>query len=103
MDHHHHFGYNTKLTPKKNKNCFIVAKKLQHKWVSLFGGKWVGMVASHNNGVLSYHHSLNPQSPPPQPLLSLAIVYLGSNPMALISIGPRYKGYLCGDDPPTMF
>jgi hypothetical protein len=65
MDHHHHFGYNTKLTPKKNKNCFIVAKKLQHKWVSLFGGKWVGMVASHNNGVLSYHHSLNPQSPPP--------------------------------------
>jgi len=63
------------------------------------------MVASHNNGVLSYHHSLNPQSPPspPQPLLSLAIIYLGSNPMALISIGPRYKGYLCGDDPPTMF
>jgi len=80
MDHHHHFGYNTKLTPKKNKNCFIVAKKLQHKWVSLFGGKWVGMVASHNNGVLSYHHSLNPQSPPPTtPIFGYCISGIKSN------------------------
>jgi hypothetical protein len=58
MDHHH-FGYNTKkLTPKKKSIAFIVAKKLQHKWVTLFGGGGWGMVASHNNGVLSYHHSL---------------------------------------------
>jgi hypothetical protein len=38
------------------------------------------MVASHNNGGLSYQHSLdppNPPTPPPQPLLSLAIIISG--------------------------
>ncbi len=39
MDHHH-FGYNTKLTPKKY--CFIVAKKLQYQMGDLVWGRWVG-------------------------------------------------------------